>query len=123
MNISKIKIAWKYLWGGMGDVVDYLLDVLNNALAAIDPAKKEKTVAALNVARRVLATLNALQWLCPTKWQIAYGETVEAVEAVIDALLDLQLTYEELEKIRKEFAEAVAAWKGPDDETCVECAI
>lgn len=121
MNISKMKIAWKYLFGGMGSVVDYLLDVLNEALDAIDPANKVKVTAALNVAQKVLATLTALKWLCPTKWQIAYGETVEAVEAVAAALFDLKLTPEELAKVRKEFAEAVAAWKSPDDETCVDC--
>ena len=38
MNISKIKMAWKYLTGGIGSVADYLLDVLNSAIASIDPS-------------------------------------------------------------------------------------
>ena len=33
MDISKLKIAWKYIFGGIGSVVDYLLDLLNTALA------------------------------------------------------------------------------------------
>lgn len=118
MDISKFKIAIKYLFGGMGSVVDYLLDVLNAALAKIDPENRAKVQAALNIAEKVLATLIALKWLCPTKWQTAYSETVEAVSVVVESLDDLNLTADELKKIQAEFAEAVAAWKGPDDETC-----
>ena len=106
MDISKFKIAWKLVFGGMGSVVDYLLDILNKALAALDPAKKEKIQAVLNLARRVLAALTALEWLCPTN---------------CDALDDLTLTAEELERIKTDFEEAVKAWKSPDDETCVDC--
>lgn len=118
MNISKFKIAIKYLFGGMGSVVDYLLDVLNAALAKIDPENRAKVQAALNIAEKVLATLIALKWLCPTKWQTAYGETVEAVNAVIDALADLKLEAAELTNIRDAFNAAVMAWKLPDDDTC-----
>ena len=121
MNISKIKMAWKYLTGGIGSVADYLLDVLNSAIASIDPSKKEKIQAALNVAERVLAALKALQWLCPTRWQTAYSKAVDSVASVVVAFADLKLTPSELEEVKKAFAEAVAAWKAPDDETCVEC--
>lgn len=121
MDISKLKLVWKYITGGMGKVVDYLLDILNQALAKLDPSKKEQIQAVLNLAKRVLAILKNLRFLCPTKWQTAYDETVEAVEAVVDAMEDLKLTPEELEKIVKEFKEAVEAWKSDDDETCVDC--
>ena len=121
MNISKIKIAWKYLTGGMGSVVDYLLDVLNDALKRIDPANKAKIQAVLNVAERVLSALQSLQWLCPTKWQTAYRTTVAAVISVTIALSDLTITQTELEAMQKAFDEAVKAWKAPDDETCVDC--
>lgn len=121
MDISKFKIAWKLVFGGMGSVVDYLLDILNKALAALDPAKKEKIQAVLNLARRVLSALTALEWLCPTKWQTAYTKTIKAVTTVCDALDDLTLTAEELERIKADFEEAVKAWKSPDDETCVDC--
>ena len=59
MDISKIKILFKYVFGGIGSVVDYLLDVLNRALDKIDPEKKEQVQAALNLARRVLSALEA----------------------------------------------------------------
>ena len=123
MNISKIKVIWKLLTGGVGSVVDYLLALLNAALAKIDPTKKAKIQAVLNLAKQVLSFLDLLQPLCPQKWQTAYTKTIEAVEDVIDALEDLNITPEELEKVAKAFEEAIKAWKGEDDETCVDCEV
>ena len=68
MNVSKLKIVWKYLTGGMGSVADYLLDILNTALSKIDGSSKIKLQAVLNTAEHVLSVLVALEWLCPTKW-------------------------------------------------------
>ena len=120
MKISKLKLVWKYITEGIGGVADYLLDLLNSALASIDPANKTKVQACLNVATAVLSALIALQFLCPVKWQTAYKETVEAVAVVVASLEDLAVTVEELAKVQKEFNEAVCAWKGPDDPTCVD---
>lgn len=120
-DISTFKMILKYLTGGVGGVVDYLLDLLNAALAKVDPANKAKIQAALNIAEKVLAALVALKWLCPTRWQTAYTETIEAVNCAIEALSDLQLTADELKRIQADFAEAIAAWKAPDDETCADC--
>lgn len=121
MDISKFKIVWKYLFGGIGSVVDYLLEILNTALAALDPAKKEKVQAVLNLALKVLAALKTLQFLCPVKWQTAYGLTVKAVQTLVTDLEDLNVTQEEMNEIIKEFKAAVEAWKSPDDATCVDC--
>lgn len=122
MEISKIKIAWKYVFGGIGSVADYLLDLGNSALAGLSPEKKERVQGALNLFLRITATMNALAWLCPTKWQTAYRESVEAVQVVASALEDLTVTSDELAKVQKEFGEAVAAWKSDDDATCADCA-
>lgn len=121
MNVSKLKIVWKYLTGGMGSVVDHLLDLLNTALSKIDGSSKIKLQAVLNTAEHVLSVLVALEWLCPTKWQTAYKKTIIAVGTVIDALKDLTITAKELEKVRDDFAIAVEAWKSPDDDTCIDC--
>lgn len=122
MDISKVKLLWKYVFGGFGSVADYLLDLGNSALAALDPGKKERVQGALNLFLRITALMNSLAWLCPTRWQSAYVESVEAVTAVAAALEDLEVTQDELAKVRKEFGEAVAAWKSDDDATCVGCA-
>lgn len=122
MDVSKLKLLWKYVTGGFGSVADYLLDLGNSALAGLKPERKEQVQGVLNLFLRIAATMNALAWLCPTKWQNAYVETVEAASAVATALEDLEVTQDELAKVRKEFGEAVAAWKSPDDATCVDCA-
>ena len=126
MNISKLKIAFKYLFGGMEAVVDYLLDIVNQALAAIDPDKRAKIAAAYNTLCKVLATMTSLAWLVPTKWQSAYRMTISAVSDAADALADFKIEATELTKVRDAFNAAVLAWRGGDvadtdvDFDCVE---
>ena len=119
-------LAWKAFAGFVNpfstvfdSVSGYALTALNGAVRSIDPANQAKVQAALNIALKLLNVLRALSWLCPAKWQTAYRETVEAAEAVVEALKDLKLTQDEVAEIAKEFGEAVAAWRSPDDATCV----
>ena len=114
MNISKFKVAIKYLFGGMESVVDYLLDIANAALAAIDPDKRAKVAAAYNTLCRILATMNSLAWLVPTKWQSAYRMTIAAVSNAADALADFKIDTAELTKVKDAFNAAVIAWRGGD---------
>ena len=116
--MSKLKLLIKLIFG-IGSAVSYALEVLNRAIAGIDPAKKEKIQHALNVAEQVLATLQTLKFMIPVKWQTAYAKSVLAVQEVVFALADLALTPEELKKISGEFNAAVLEWNGDDDETCV----
>ena len=127
MAISKFKLAMKAIGGALnpfgsaaGSVADYLLDVLNNALKNLDKDNKEKMQAVLNMAKKVMSILKAVAWLIPTKWQTAYGKTLEAVSMAVDALEDMEIVKNEPEIISQAFSDAVAAWKGPDDATCVE---
>lgn len=119
MDISKFKIFWNYITGGMGKVVDYLLGLVNTALTGIEGDNKEKITGVLNICEHVIATLVALKWLCPTKWQIAYVKTIDAVYYVVAALRDFKIEKEELEKVQASFIEAIKEWDGDDDETCV----
>ncbi len=127
MNISKLKIAFKLLFGGMESVVDYLLDIANAALAAIDPDKRAKVAAAYNTLSRILATMNSLAWLVPTRWQSAYRMTIAAVSDAADALADFKIEDAELTKVKDAFNAAVLAWRGGDvpdtdvDFDCPEC--
>lgn len=120
MNISKFKIVWKYLFGGTSSVVEYVLGVLNKALSSIGETSKEKVQACLNTAIRVLAVLTAIKWLVPTKWQTAYGNTIFAVQGVVDSLSDLEITKDELTTVADRCKAALDAWKSPDDDTCVD---
>lgn len=123
LEISKLKLLWKLLTGGAASVASYVLDLINNALAGLDASDKASVQAVLNFATKALATLNAFAWLIPTKWQTAYLKTIVAVQSICNALDDLTLTVDELTQIRDDFAAAVAAWNGDDedDETCKDC--
>ena len=125
--MSKLALTWaavKGLLNPFGSIFDsmatYVLSKVNGALNAIDVSKKEKIMAALNIATKGLAVLNAIAWLCPTKWQTAYKATIEAVQEVCNALFDLHLTIEELSGVRSKFEIAYAIWRSDDDETCVD---
>lgn len=125
MEISKFKLGWTAFCGFInpfgsmvGNIVDYLLDVLNSALANLSDTTKEKIESVLATAKNVMDILLKLQFLVPTRWQYAYRETVEAVDEVIYSLEDIKLTSEELAKIKKEFDEAVRAWKEDDPVFC-----
>ena len=114
MNISKIKVAIKYIFGGIDSVMEYLLEIVNEALAKIDTENRAKIAAAYNTILNVLATLNALAWLCPARWQSAYRNTIGAVEAVANALMDFTIEPAELTNVKDAFNAAVTAWRGGD---------
>jgi len=127
MNISKFKLGLTALWGFINplnilhplesaadNVISYLLDIANAALAAIDPDKRAKIAAAYNTLCKVLATLTALAWLVPTRWQSAYRGTIAAVSDAADALADFKIEAAELTKVRDAFNAAVIAWRGCD---------
>ena len=120
MNISILTIAFKYICGGIGSVVDYLLDILNNAINSLDPKDQKKIQAVSNIALKIVSVLKTLQFLIPTKWQTAYDSIIVAVERVFVALEDLKVENAELSEIQDSFKEEVIAWKGDDDETCVD---
>ena len=111
MKISKIKLAWRFFTGGREGVLDYALDVANTFVDRLTDAKKDDIGKWLATARRILDTLDALEWLCPRKWRQAYEETVAAFGALVAALDDMKVTREELEKVSDAFKLAYAAWR------------
>lgn len=125
--MGKIKLAFVAIWGFINPfkstaetVIDYALGVLKNALAGLPDATKDKIQGVLNTALKVLAVLEAVKFLVPTKWQSAYQLTLEAVTGVVYVLDDLELTKDELADVTKRFNRAYRLWMTPDDETCVE---
>ena len=126
--MNTLAIIWKAVTGFInpfGDgiaatVTDYALGKLNAALIGLGAGKKAKIQAALNLASRVLALLNAIAWLVPTKWQHAYSATITAVTMVTITLDDFNVTAQELADCRQSFANALLYWRSGDDETCVE---
>ena len=111
MNISKLKLVWKYLTGGKSAVLDYVLDVANSFVAKLDGAKQDELKGYLSAARNVLATLIDCEWLCPKKWRNEYAQTLGAFGDLVDALGDLELTPDEIAKVSQSFQLAYAAWR------------
>ena len=120
MNISKWKVVWNFITGGGVGVVDYLLTVLKNALNGLGSATKEKVQAVLNLAMKVLSIAQAVRIFVPVKYQLAYDLTIKAIQTLIAALQDLEITGTELKALVDGYNEAYAAWMSPDDETCVD---
>ena len=109
--MSKIKIVWKFLFGGREAVLDYLLDTANSLVAKISEAKRSEVTAYLAQAKSVLSAFEKYSWLCPAKWQNAYTLTISAFADVVAALDDLSLTSDEVTKICAAFQTAYAAWR------------
>ena len=109
--MSKIKIIWKFLFGGREAVLDYILDTANSLVAKISEAKQEEVKGYLAQAETILATLDKYSWLCPQKWLAAYTATLSAFADVVAALDDLSLTSDEIAKIVAAFQTAYAAWR------------
>ena len=53
MTISKLKLIWKFLFGGKEAVLDYVIDVANNLVAKISDAKQDEIKGYLAVAQNI----------------------------------------------------------------------
>ena len=111
MNISKLKLAWKFLTGGREGLLDYALDVANTFADRLADARREDLKSYLSTARNILDTLNSLSWLCPSKWRQAYALTLSAFADLVAALNDLKLTPEEFTAVCNAFRIAYSAWR------------
>ena len=112
MEISKFKIAVKWLFGGPEAVIDYVLDVLNSFLAKSNITAHIDN--AMQLANRVLKVLRGYQKWCPQKWETEYLATISAVESVCVALSDASITKDEINHVTDKFKLAYAAWMAED---------
>ena len=111
MNISKLKLVWKFLTDGREGVLDYALDVANTFADRLADAKKEELKSYLDTACSILNTLDSLSWLCPTRWRQAYALTLSAFSDIVCAIDDLKITPDELTAVCNDFHLAYAAWR------------
>ena len=111
MEISKLKLAVKFIFGGREAALDYVLDCANTFAAKLPDARKEDLKAYLATARKILDTLDAISWLCPAKWRKAYLVTVGAFTDLATSFTDLVLTADELAGLVEAFQIAYAAWR------------
>ncbi len=116
-----IKYAWKLLFGGgVNGIIEEKLKSLRDYLAGLGDVTREKVRGALNLSLKVLSVLKAIQIFVPAKWQVAYDKTLDAVQCAVSALEDLDLARDELDIIVDRVTAAYDAWRGEDDETCVD---
>lgn len=122
MNISKFKLVAKCIFGflnptgsAIGSMVSYILECVriaaNDAMSAIDDEKKASIKRWFDVTTTALNILYKLQPYVPTKWQLEYRETIEAINVCHNAIEDFEITEDELKSIYKEVDEAVKAWE------------
>ena len=111
MNISKLKLAWKFITGGREGVLDYALDCANTFADRIADAKREDIKSCLSTARNILGTLDNISWLIPSKWISSYVNTINAFANLVSALNDLKVTPDELTGVCNSFRIAYAAWR------------
>jgi hypothetical protein len=109
MNISKVKAAWAFLTGGWSGLAQYLLGLVNKALALCDAEKCRKCATiAISIAAIVKT---AVAVFAPEKYRDPAGKTVEALGVVAAALEDGKLTEEELNANIDNIAKCIEAWK------------
>ena len=122
MNITKLGLLWSGIKGFLNpfssiavSISDYVLAAVksagNAAMSAIPSEKKEKIQKWLEVSTTAMGWLLKYQANIPAAWQPQYKETIEAVQTICDAALDLDITDEELAAIEKEVSEAITAWQ------------
>lgn len=111
MNVSKIKIAFKFIFGGPEAVLDYVMDCANNLADRLPDAKREDAKGYFETASKTLRTLDAVSWLVPQKWRGAWDATVGAFDALVGALEDFRVEKDELAKVADAFRLAYASWR------------
>jgi len=108
MEISKFKALWSLMTGGIAGLIKYILEVINEALKKLDPAKIAQVA---DVVKNVSNALVALVPLLPAKYQDAAKVTIEAINKLSDALKDGNVTEQELNDEIDAIKAAIDAWK------------
>ena len=109
MEISKIKAVWSFITGGWSGLCQYVLTVVNAALAKCD---EEKCRNAATIAIGVAAVVKtACEVFAPDKYKSAAANTITALEKLAVALEDGKLTKEEISGNIDAISACVEAWK------------
>lgn len=113
MNISKFKLIWTAMTGGVTGVIEYLLDIFNKQI--LSRIHIDKAALYAGSVKAVADCLNNIFNL----WAGKIGEekakafvaTIEAVSALAKALEDANVSEDELDLVIAQVKEAVEAWK------------
>lgn len=113
--MSYIGIAWAYIKGAFSfsksakeSVVDYVLGQVNKILEKPDLSKR--IGEAYSAALKCSSILKKCSDWCPAKWQGEFNDTIEAVDALIDAFADGKVEAFEVVKVCDKFRIAYNNW-------------
>jgi len=109
MNISKVKVALKYLTGGIESVIEYLLDLFNEMISKL-PAEEVAKYAQLAKDISVFVG-NLCVLIKDDKKKIAAQATAQCFADLAVALYDSKMTKTELDALIDEVKAAIKAWK------------
>lgn len=109
MNISKLKIVFKYMTGGVAGVVEYVLDAFNEAAAKLPSEDVAKYAALAGDAAKFVCSCCGL--IRDDAKKRAAQMTAAAFADLASALSDAKLTKDELDAVVASVKAAVAAWK------------
>ena len=112
MDISKIKVVLKLIFGGVDSALEYILGKFNDLMCKPDVAERiEQAVAA---GRTVLSYMGRWNDWCPPKWRQYYEAVYTSVEAIVDTFVDGKVTSQEIVQVKNAFQIAYATWISED---------
>lgn len=122
VKISWFAILWKRIWGGKKAVFEYFLDKANTLVSSLSGETQEKVKTAYGIAKTIYDYMVKLGWIVPKSWTKYYDSVMSCYKSVLDALEDMQVTQEELDRLIAAFQVAYAVWKADDVVPCDDCA-
>lgn len=109
MNLwNKIVLGFKFFFSGFESATDYALRLLNNYLLSGNIKDRVQEVRAYAI--NILGYLVKYEKYCPAIWVPHYEKLKAAIQTLIDAFEDGQLTTEEVEKTIADVKAAIEEW-------------
>jgi len=110
MKVSKLKVIAKYFTGGIAGVVEYILDLFNEMIQKLPKSEVAKYAQlAKDIANFVANLANSL--ISNEAKKKAAIATAQCFADLATALLDANMTKDELDGIIESVKAAIDAWK------------
>lgn len=109
MNLwNKIVLGCKFFFGGFESATDYAIALLNEYL--ISDGVKDRVHEIREYVVNILGYLVKYEKYCPAIWVPHYEKLKAAIQTLVDAFEDGQLTTEEVEKAIADVKAAIEEW-------------
>jgi len=110
MNVSKVKMIFKYMTGGFEGIVEYLLDLFNDMIQRLP---KDEVAKYAQLAKDIAVFVDniATALIKNEAKKLAAKATAQCFADLATALLDSELTEDELDCIIESVKAAIKAWQ------------